>query len=528
MPESALRAPSRVVFSIALLSAIALALVKLATPYGLGTNPDSQQYMYVAESLLRGDGLRTHWLTEGTQPLTQFPPGLPVALAIVGFFGPDASSAAAIVNGIALVATAFLTFGLARKAAGGSTGAGLAAVAAVILSRDVIHVQSMVWSEPLYLALAMGTLSLVARAIERNDTWSWIAAGLVAGLAAMVRYSSPGLIGAAALALLLIGHVPWRARLLRSVGFGLIATVPLLLLILSNVARSGSATDRTVSLYSITFEDAQTAAMTVYYWVVALDAPPLVRRVVGIAFLVVFAPWLWFFVRRRLSLSGGPSTMPTRAVLALFPFGCAGFLLFTMLFVDAGSTPNSRHLGPMVPMVTILAVALIADSWRGAEHRKAAIALSGVLASSIAISTGFWIMDSRQFGLGYSGPGWLQLPLLARVRELDGSTLIVSNQPAAIWLHAGREAVSIPALSNPNNLQPNAEFERQMREACRAAAGGRHIVYVHFTRAGRIHFLPTLAEVRRRWPLATAYTGSDGVLEVFPPSTTVADCDRPD
>jgi len=35
-----------------------LALLLLATPYGLGVSPDSTQYLSAAENFLRGDGLR--------------------------------------------------------------------------------------------------------------------------------------------------------------------------------------------------------------------------------------------------------------------------------------------------------------------------------------------------------------------------------------------------------------------------------------------------------------------------------------
>src|SRR6185503_14537525 len=117
-----------------LLSALALVLVLLATPYGLGVSPDSTQYLSAAEHLLRGDGLRVHWWDEGAQPFTHFPPGFAVSLSFLTGLGLTADASARLINSVALFISAFLAYALTRKASGSIT-AGLFGAAAVVLAR---------------------------------------------------------------------------------------------------------------------------------------------------------------------------------------------------------------------------------------------------------------------------------------------------------------------------------------------------------------------------------------------------------
>jgi hypothetical protein len=507
---------NRTVIPVAIISLLAVWLVMVATHHGIGVSPDSTQYLYAAESFARGDGLRTHWWEEGSQPLTHFPPGFPVALATVGRLVPDLSTAATIINALALVATAFLTFSLTKRATNGSSGAAIAATAAVLMARDILEAHAMVWTEPLFLALSLATLALTVRAIDQDDTASLIGAALVAGLAATVRYAAPALIGASALSLLIMGQRPWKARLLRAVTFGIIASLPLVLILAANARVAGAATNRDVVFHPITLGTLRVAARTAYYWLVPLGAPIMVDVAIVCAAAVTVAVWVVSMVRHRARATVVATDRPTTLVLGVFTLGYAAFLMFTLFFVDAQSTPGPRLLLPLLPTLIILIVAALTASMRVNELRRAAIAVSLVVGLAMVMSTAYWVVRARTNGLGYRSVVWARSPLMARVRELDRETLVLSNHPGAILLLAGREAVGIPRLANPNTLAPNADFSREMADLCRAAAGGRRVAYAHFTLDDDEATLPTLDEVRRRWSSAPAYTAADGVLEVLP------------
>ena len=59
-----------------------------ATRHGVGITPDSVVYLEAAQNLAAGRGLATADDGAELRPLTRFPPGYPVAIALVASLGP--------------------------------------------------------------------------------------------------------------------------------------------------------------------------------------------------------------------------------------------------------------------------------------------------------------------------------------------------------------------------------------------------------------------------------------------------------
>lgn len=503
---------------VMLAAAVAMALVLLATPHGIGVSPDSTQYLSAAQHLANGDGLRAHWWDEGAQPFIHFPPGLPAAISVLTQLRMSPTAAAMTLNTAALFATALLTFLLGRQAARGSTFAGLAAAGAVLLSSDILAAHAMLWSEPLFIALTLGALLSIVHATDSHGNSSLVTAAVLAGVAGLVRYAVPPVILAGALALLLLGNKPWPKRLARSLIFFVIAALPLTLLLAATAVQESTA-PRQLVFHPPGLDYLETAGRTMYYWLMPKGAPVAWRAVLLVAMAAAVIPLVRSTVRARAIRPGDGQVFRTRAaeVLVLFGVSYLAFLVFVHTVFDAQTTPGSRILAPLVPAVAIIVVAVLARAMQDDWRRRPALALGALMALALVWGTANWLQESRRVGLEYSGPEWRNSRLIDAVRALDRGTVVLSNHPGAILYHTGREVLGIPRLANPNSELPNTSFASQMATIC-AMAGTRSVAYVHFANVDQEWFLPSLLDSRRYWRSAPKVFAFDGVLDTIPPT----------
>lgn len=510
------RAQARILALPLGLALVAMLIVLWATPGGLGLTSDSTQYLSASHYLRSGEGLRVHWWEEGTEPLTHFPPGHVIAIATLESAGLTPDASARLVNSAALAAIALLAFGLARRAGNGSTAVGMGGAAAVVLARDVLAANAMIWTEPLYLALMLGALLATARALERDSMSAVALAAVLAGMAGLVRYVAPALIGAIALSLLLLGPATRGRRVLRAVVFVVLAAVPTALLYAFNASQGAHAADRQLVFHPPAVETLLSAVRTAYYWFLPLNAPNWLEFLVFVALGIALAT-----LAVSLYRSWGATSRPTagardtRLMLAIVVVGYLSFLYAALTLVDAQSTPDNRMLLPVVPPLAILIVAALSDLLRVPATRRPAMVMAAALSLGAITSLATWVVLTRQNGLGYNAAWWRTSELMATIRQLGPETTVFTNRPGAILYLTGREVPGIPRLANPNSLRPNVNYASQMAAICDRAAN-RRIVYAYFTDGMTDWFLPSLREVRLRWHSRPSLVTPEGILDTVP------------
>lgn len=183
-----------------LAAAIAGLVLRLAFGLVYWTNKplthDEREYLALAQSVRNGDGLRyppDH--DAGTSPQFSRAPGYPVFLAALGVTG-DATATPARVKVVQSILGALVVWmigAMALQAAGSRAGAIAAGIAAVY--PPLVWIPSYVFSEALYMPIALGSVMLlhVARAhadregSARGGAALTVAAGLAAGTAILVR-----------------------------------------------------------------------------------------------------------------------------------------------------------------------------------------------------------------------------------------------------------------------------------------------------------------------------------------------------
>jgi len=172
--------------------------------------PDTRdQYRPLAVSLVEGRGYQFHG---DHADATRIAPGFPVFLAaIYGVAGPDAPTwLIGAINAVLRTLTTIVVFALASRAFGGWA----AWWAAVVHALDPWEAfwTAFVLKESLAVLLSVFAMLAVASALESPTFIRGIAAGVAIAVAALTRYASLGLAGAA------IALVVWRRHALRSGG----------------------------------------------------------------------------------------------------------------------------------------------------------------------------------------------------------------------------------------------------------------------------------------------------------------------
>ncbi|HEX8323994.1 MAG TPA: hypothetical protein VF595_08770 [Tepidisphaeraceae bacterium] len=238
-PESGLR--SRHWIAILLLAAVllrvAFSVTRESTPSALTVLPDQVEYLSLAESLIRGQGLffedPDFW-----QPLYAFRmPGYPLLVAVCGTDIRFVRALQALLDTSSVLAI----FWTARRLRGET--AALLAAAAVAFNPYLIYFSSLVLSETLFTAmLAWGVFLMTCPSNVRRG---WGVALLLASV--YVRPSAVGLGVAAALAVYATGTTPFL-RIKRGVLAGVAAAVLLAVMLAPWAIRNRLVLGQTVWL----------------------------------------------------------------------------------------------------------------------------------------------------------------------------------------------------------------------------------------------------------------------------------------
>jgi hypothetical protein len=508
-------------------AAVAIALLAwwVATPHGLGVSPDSTQYLSAAQNLADGRGLVVHWWARGVVPLTHFPPLVPIAIGTLVSAGLELARAAQVLNGVALALTVWITFLMTQRSTG-STFAPFCAALAVALSRDVLEVHAMVWSEPLYTVLSMAALFLVIRLLTDERWWLLVLAAVIAGLTIVTRYVGIALVGTCVLALWLFAQGPLRRRLVRAAVFGGVAILPLVALFLRNLGRAGNVANRELAFHPVELRQLRSAASTVYHWLTPRTLNrwelPVLLALGGGALLYSL---VWVRTSREKEVRHFPDATNVMRVLLLYVVAYFGFICLTITVADAQTDFGPRLLAPLIPACVVIAADFLWVSARHPIRRRATVVLLGVMSLGLLTSLYDWIRPTRAGGLGYNSTAWRRSHLAALVKRLPRDVDLYSNYPDALLYLTGREVTGLPRLFSPTSLKPNPQFERQMRAMC-LAAGSKPVAVAYFLKFDHEAFIPSIAQVRRRLASHPSRVTGDGVLDTVPrtcPSRIPAD-----
>jgi hypothetical protein len=355
---------------------LAAGLAARATRAGVGPSNDSLVYPSAASHLgnVRGfcvspclsdeaagsdiDG------EEGT-PLTHFPPLSQTGLAALRILGLEPREAARWLH-VSLFSLKVAIIGLMLLGQCRSAVLALAAVLWIMLSADLRHLHRMAWSEPLCLALGFGGLAVLGRWLEGREsrqTGLLIAAALT-GLAAVTRYVGLVYVGVGTLGLIAIRWGPRQRRARMSLLFLGLACLPLILVLVQNLANTGRVFNRQIVFHSHGRVHLRQAVEAVHSWIAPENLPLLMRVVLGAGLATVLAA---LYIANRIDRTDSDRSndresrlLPLEWLLAAFIPSYALCLLVSTSFFDQWIPSNFRLLAP-VQMALIPLAALAAE-----------------------------------------------------------------------------------------------------------------------------------------------------------------------
>lgn len=485
-----------------LLMVLAMGLVLVASRSGIGISPDSVSYVAAATSWANGDGL----LTFTGEPLTLFPPGLPILLGSLGWFGIPLTGAALVINVLAAGALVLGAYLLGRIV-GLSPALALGAAAMVAVAPAMVDNLSMLWTEGLFSVLVLGLLLVVARATRRRAGADW---GTILGSAALVwAATAVRYVGVTLVAVVLVGL--WLAGrghpgcLMRAVlATGLALAGPLLIVLRNLVVTGEPLGERYPGSQTIPQAMERAARLWGDYVVQAKDGPwPLL---VGLLVLVLLGIGAFVGVRCR------PEVLPVAVFLGIY---------WVAIWWSQGTTRidvGSDRLGfpafaPAVVLALVGAAALVGPV-RHRLPRTVTVASATVLMAVVVLAAlASWRLatDAGEQGRGYAAEDRVRSPLGEAVAALPESSVLASDDPWQVWWW--RQAGSVLPLPPTLRQWPQERLDRDRERLMVAFEEGRLGYVIQVTGAEPV--LPSSEWLPSGTDLGSPRTYPDGaVLEV--------------
>jgi 4-amino-4-deoxy-L-arabinose transferase-like glycosyltransferase len=444
-----------------LLTVIAAVSAWVASRHGPLLSPDSVTYLSLARNLAAGRG----YVDLTGRPNTTFAPGFPALLALGQLVGIAASTMARVVNTASYAALVVLAWVLLRRHVA-SRGVALAATVLVVISPPLLNVSAHAWSEPLFCVVVLAFILVLEEAVSgtdpRRQLLFGVGAGLLAGVAFMVRYAGLILVPVGVIVLVLsLGTA--RAKTQRIAAF-VLAAAPLPAIWLLRNASSGAQYlmgPRIAANESFTTLGRRLAQDSVTMFVNAPSATRT-RLLVLVPVVALVALGVFAAVRRRPGTTADLGR--SRTLLPLVTFIVMYGTAVLVLGKTAGSSVDLRILMPgFVPLVVVGAVfvsrALTAA--RETPHTWArnvaylmtfAVAIGAVSTSDAFVETS-WSMGRAARGYATDT---LTSSALARAvtRHARPSSIVTTNSPWALYSATGHQ----PVIPTPGEIYPSVSL----------------------------------------------------------------------
>lgn len=444
---------------------IALVLAREAT-YGVAWFGDGIYYVSAARSVLAGDGL----LTFDREPLTTWPPGFSLALALLSGFGSiDPATVVGPLNVAAHGLTIFVVGNYLRQRLE-SRPLVVWACLAVALSTPLVDVGSRMLTAPLFILLTIVALIHTHRLLTHGDKSALFLAATFSALAWQTRYLGIVLPVVIGLFLLAQSGASWQLRARRLIIYSAIVALPMCLWTFRNYILVGAVLGprgwgNDPSLFWRKAKDA------VLEWL-DFDLPLVpgsdwltpTLNIIGPLALLACAGMLVVATRPRVR-----SSFDWRPCWLFGGFSLAYFAALNIASSMEGASGGfqTRYIAPLC--VPTLMAATFAFDWLfgrasankrtpsvgdGRQHSKGRQALPKVLVGTLGTVLALWVADQTMHNVrevrrensfaentrDLSAPRWLGSETLRYIRENPLRGVVFSNQQEMVYFNNAGKA----------------------------------------------------------------------------------------
>jgi len=495
-----------------LLALLGVLFVSLSTRWGAGPSLDSASYTAIARNLVSGQGYRGLY----GKPAVIWPPLYPLFLAFIGLFGPDPLIVTRWANAAIFGGNVLLVGLILRRYVRFRWIAVLGSLL-VLTSVDLLHVHSMIWTEPLFIFLGLLGLLLIAEYAERQRLGLLLASAAIIALAVLTRYAGVSLIITAILIILFFTKRALSKKLRDALLFAGIACLPLALWIIRNVIVAGTSTGRTVRLHSISLHHFRNGLDTFSLWLLPEWVPLNVRAIALIVIVVAMLLSILILGRKtRKHEAVAPTRCPAKLPWVLGTFiACYLALILLSLALIVGMFAmyvDFRILAPLYPPALILVLFLGDRLLRHTQRIRtitiAAVLLAVVFAVWHANRSFWWIRMAHKDGLASIRTALRESYLIKQVTTLDPEVPVFTNAGHVVYFCADR--LSFPIPGKIKRGQPNEEYTAELA-AMKERLENENGIIVYFNHV-KSRFLPSRQELEKALPLRIRTRASDGVI----------------
>lgn len=470
------------------LSFVALVVGLRATAQGPGVNPDSVHYMRMALSLQEGRGFVTDvveaFVATPFSPITLWPPGYSVLIAVTHIFEPDLARAASIVSIASFALLVGSTYFLGYRIGGECVA--LISGAFTVSFMPLIRTASFALSDMPFILFSMLMMLAIILYIqaEPDKFLGWlVASGLLMGLTVTIRYAGVVWIPVGLMVVLLhnvLSFSNWRIIGRQAVCFVMLSATPIFLWMWRNYSLTGHASgfDRSIgshpllqenlrAILNILTDDLLPPLHLGLRSLVSSTPYMLLGAIVSLFMVVVLWRYgnlarIWKgvnFIER--SSSGFYSLLLNPSVLITIYM--AAYLIFLVIFSSTRQfAPYDwpRYLAVIYPFLFILIarawVYLFAQVTKGSSvsSRRFLFVCSLGLVLFPYMLQGWNFMNAAAEGQGFSVAAWRENQSVAYLGQVleDGDT-VYSNTPGAIAYLLNRPVRYLPHPSQAERFE---------------------------------------------------------------------------
>ncbi|MGV3756845.1 MAG: glycosyltransferase family 39 protein [Verrucomicrobiota bacterium] len=471
------------------LALVAVAVVFLGSLEGVGISTDSRYYLGAAHK-----ALSLGW-TQAVDPTGHFPPLYPWCLATMGAMTGELEQGARLLH---VLCAGVLVFCLCRICLNAMPGGipfkwsrvvlGLA-VLTLIFADDFIRLFVYVLSEPLFMTMVMGSGLFLQRTQMKGGRLNWVCAGLLLGLATLVRHAGLFLLPPALIWVVLTVPGKLKERVLPASLFLGAAALPLLLHKLM-FASTGS---RSLAFHWPGPEHWHDFGQTVAAWFLPYRlAFPVVGW--GLALVLVLAGceiwrrWLCIaFSRERKPAGGAGESVMWATGSAIFYLG---LVIVTVMLIDFDTPLDYRLLFPVHVLAMVCLSLGLANCYRLPGKWRSLVLIGLLLCFGGQLLKGVkTVQIFATQGIGIGGKAMRASTAIAYVRNLADTMHVVSNKPEVIQELLGRSCDLVPLRTDRMTMKPNEKLGDELK-----ALASRKSLLVWFTETKRV-YLPSVEEI---------------------------------
>ena len=391
-----------------------LLVVRLATA-GASLSNDGYQYLSEAGDIRSGNGFSTsivHFDEEQSHgripaPLTTFPPGYPLMIALLSYLGLSLKTAAVLCSALCVIALVPMTVLLCREADVNRNGTRFA-LGLVEGNCLGLVLGTAVNADVLFTLLSCGVIVSYWAGLRPGNSPSrrrvlLFVSGIFTGAAYCVRYAAIPLLIALIVFIVFMAFV---ARRIKMIEYALPLTSAFLLIgpfMLRNYLTVGSwRGGNTKPLFTPVYETTRTMLFTMHQ---ALFVAP--RPVLGLGEIILYAGTavlVWSVVTSRVALRMAPNPRVPGLIIVY-----TGTYLVLLSYIGSTSAVGigSRYFYPLIPVWSTAAALLVQQVW-AAPSKLPRLA-------AVAVLTGYIAINAR--GLTSPNPAAFHKDLWARLQS---------------------------------------------------------------------------------------------------------------